>query len=126
MTHISVAPLTPQEEAELFKNIVISDIKGSISEEEKEVLYNNIPFWNYTLQTIRRDMELQLSCQKAKVKLQKHALLNASEQDSLSIKSFLDDQEKWRMGALKFLSNIEKKSLYVKLILTGKDLPISS
>lgn len=126
MTQISVAPLTPQEETELFKNIVISDIKSSISEEEKEILYNNIPLWNYTLQTIRRDMELQLSCQKAKVKLQKQALLNASEQDSLSIKSFLDDQEKWRMGALKFLSNIEKKSLYVKLILTGKDLPISS
>lgn len=120
MTQTNIISLNSEEQNQLFKNIVVSDIKGSVSEEHKEILFANIDLWNYTLQTIRRDMELQLSCQKAKVKLQKQALLIASDQDSLDIKSFLDDQEKWRMSALKFLSNIERKSLYVKLLISGK------
>lgn len=101
-----------------FKSIVINDIKGSISEDDKSILMNNLHLWNYNLQILRRDIELQLSCQKSKVKLQSNMLPTANELEIEQIKNFLDDQEKWRMSALKFLSNIERRSLYVKLLLS--------
>lgn len=107
----------PDQGMDAFKTIVISDIKGSISEDDKSILMNNLHLWNYNLQILRRDIELQLSCQKSKVKLQTNMLPTSTEIEAEEIKKFLDDQEKWRMSALKFLSNIERKSLYVKLLI---------
>jgi phenylalanine-4-hydroxylase len=101
-----------------FRNIVISDIKGQASEEDKTILNNNLQIWNYNLQALRRDMELQLSCQKAKTKMQIRNLNNSDSNQLEEINNFLMEQEKWRMSALKFLSNIEKKSLYVKIMIS--------
>ena len=101
-----------------FKHIVICDIIGPISDDDKSILMNNLHLWNFTLQTLRRDIELQLSCQKSKVKLQTRSMATATPLELEDIKTFLDEQEKWRMGALKFLSNIERKSLYVKLLMS--------
>lgn len=101
-----------------FRNIVISDIKGQASEQDKIILNNNLKIWNYNLQALRRDMELQLSCQKAKTKMQIRNLNNADLTELDEINTFLMEQEKWRMSALKFLSNIEKKSLYVKIMIS--------
>jgi beta-N-acetylglucosaminidase len=106
------------DEMNSFRNIVISDIKGQASEEDKTILNNNLQIWNYNLQALRRDMELQLSCQKAKTKMQIRNLNNSDSIQLDEINNFLMDQEKWRMSALKFLSNIEKKSLYVKIMIS--------
>ena len=105
------------DEMNSFRNIVISDIKGQASEEDKTILNNNLQIWNYNLQALRRDMELQLSCQKAKTKMQIRNLNNSDSNQLEEINNFLMEQEKWRMSALKFLSNIEKKSLYVKIMI---------
>jgi hypothetical protein len=106
------------DEMTSFKNIVISDIKGQASEEDKVILNNNLQIWNYNLQSLRRDMELQLSCQKAKTKMQIRSVDNSDIVQLEELNLFLIDQEKWRMSALKFLSNIEKKSLYVKIMIS--------
>lgn len=106
------------DEMNSFKNIVISDIKGQASEEDKAILNNNLQIWNYNLQALRRDMELQLSCQKAKTKMQIRSIDNTDFVQVEELNAFLIDQEKWRMSALKFLSNIEKKSLYVKMMIS--------
>jgi len=106
------------DEMNSFRNIVISDIKGQASEEAKTILNNNLQIWNYNLQALRRDIELQLSCQKAKTKMQIRNLNNADSTQLKEINNFLMEQDKWRMSALKFLSNIEKKSLYVKIMIS--------
>ena len=106
------------DEMNSFRNIVISDIKGQASEEAKTILNNNLQIWNYNLQALRRDMELQLSCQKAKTKMQIRSLDSSDINKVDDLNMFLMEQEKWRMSALKFLSNIEKKSLYVKIIIS--------
>jgi hypothetical protein len=106
------------DEMNSFKNIVISDIKGQASEEDKTILNNNLQIWNYNLQALRRDMELQLSCQKAKTKMQIRSVDSSDFIQLEELNTFLIDQEKWRMSALKFLSNIEKKSLYVKIMIS--------
>jgi hypothetical protein len=100
-----------------FKNIVIADIKFSITEDQKAILLNNLTLWNYNLQILRRDIELQLACQKAKTKMQKQALKTATALELDDINAFIAEQEKWRMSALKFLSNIERRSLYVKMLM---------
>ena len=63
-------------------------------------------------------MELQLSCQKAKTKMQIRSLDSSDLNKVDDLNTFLIEQEKWRMSALKFLSNIEKKSLYVKIMIS--------
>ena len=100
-------------EMDSFKNLVISDVKGQSSQEDKTILLNNLSLWNYNLQILRKDIELQLSCQKAKLKM----YIQTSEQNSLDSSNYIEEQTKWRMSALKFLSNIEKRSLYVKLLI---------
>jgi len=111
--------LTSNEHLDSFKQLVIADIKGTISEDEKIYLLNNLTLWNYTLQVLRRDMELQLSCQKSKIKMQTANFDEMSDDDKNQTKLFINDQHKWRMSALKFLSNIERKALYVKMLLTN-------
>jgi hypothetical protein len=106
-----------ENDLDSFKNLVIADVKSSVGEDQKSILLNNIALWNYTLQTLRRDIELQLSCQKAKTKMQKHALKDAAALELDDINNFIAEQEKWRMSALKFLSNIERRSLYVKMLM---------
>ncbi len=111
--------LTSDQDMDSFKQLVIADIKGSISEEEKIYLLNNLSLWNYNLQVLRRDMELQLSCQKSKIKMQTANFDEMSDEEKAQTKIFVNDQHKWRMSALKFLSNIERKALYVKMLLTN-------
>jgi hypothetical protein len=111
--------LTSDQDMDSFKQLVIADIKGSISEEEKIYLLNNLSLWNYNLQVLRRDMELQLSCQKSKIKMQTANFDEMSDEEKTQTKIFVNDQHKWRMSALKFLSNIERKALYVKMLLTN-------
>jgi hypothetical protein len=106
------------DEMNSFKNLVISDIKGQSSDEDKVILNNNLQIWNYNLQALRRDMELQLSCQKAKTKMHIRSVDDTDLDQLEELNTFLIDQEKWRMSALKFLSNIEKKSLYVKILIS--------
>jgi uncharacterized protein (UPF0216 family) len=114
------------EDMDTFKSLVIKDIKGILLEDEFNVLSSNLELWNYNLQVLRRDMELQLSCQKTKVKLQKANSHSMNEEELESLKTFVDEQDKWRMSALKFLSNIERRSLYVKLLISElKQSPLS-
>lgn len=111
--------LTSDQDLDSFKLIVIADIKGQITEDQKLQLLSNLSLWNYHLQVLRRDMELQLSCQKSKIKMQTSNSNSASEEELAQIKNFINEQHKWRMSALKFLSNIERRSLYVKMLLTN-------
>lgn len=117
--YIDDLDLTSDQDLDYFKKLVISDIKGNISEEEKAYLLSNLSLWNYNLQVLRRDIELQLSCQKSKVKMQTANYDQASFEEQIQMKNFINDQHKWRMSALKFLSNIERRALYVKMLLTN-------
>lgn len=111
--------LTSDQDLDEFKQIVIADIKGQINEDQKLHLLSNLSLWNYHLQVLRRDMELQLACQKSKIKMQIANSDNSSQEEAAQLKLFINDQHKWRMSALKFLTNIERRALYVKMLLTN-------
>ena len=52
-----------------LKDVVIRDIKNEASQQEKDMLEGNVDMWLYNLRVIRRDVEFQLSSNKAKNKI---------------------------------------------------------
>lgn len=103
-----------------MKDIVIKDIKNEASQHEKDMLEEDIDMWLYNLRVIRRDVEFQLSSNKAKNKLKALEMkeMGASTAD---IESFITKQSKWRINTIKFLTSIERKMLYVKMINNSLD-----
>lgn len=107
-----------------FKEIVINDIKNESTQEIIDYLHSSLKLWLFTLQNLRRDVELQISCQNAKFKMDL-ATINSEvdyemqepdkEYERLSkINDLKSKHYKWKMSVLKFLTNIENKTLYVK------------
>jgi hypothetical protein len=109
--------LISEEDFLLFKNIVISDVKSQSSQDVVDYLHDHLDLWNYSLQLLRKEIELQLSCQNAKVKMYKNNIKlknpDYTEEKTLDL---INKQHNWRMTAIKFLSNIERKTLYVKML----------
>lgn len=107
-----------------FKEIVINDIKNESNQEITDYLHSSLKLWLFTLQNLRRDVELQISCQNAKFKMDLAAINNTvdyemheadKEYERLSkINDLKSKHYKWKMSVLKFLTNIETKTLYVK------------
>jgi hypothetical protein len=110
------------QEMSKFQEVVASDIKSSeTSDEVKNYLHSHLELWHYSLQLVRREIELQLSCQKTKVEMHKNNLRkNNSQYSESQVLDYVNKQNNWRMTAVKFLSNIERRTLYVKLLLKNK------
>jgi hypothetical protein len=105
-----------------FQKVVALDIKSSeTSDEVRTYLHSHLELWHYSLQLLRREIELQLSCQKSKVEMHKNNLRkNSSQYSESQVLDYVNKQNNWRMTAVKFLSNIERRTLYVKLLLKNK------
>lgn len=107
-----------------FREIVINDIKNESSNEVSEYLHSSLKLWLFTLQNLRREVELQISCQNAKFKMDLASINSETdfelqqidkEYERLSkINDLKSKHYKWKMSVLKFLTNIENKTLYVK------------
>lgn len=98
-----------------FRDMIIRDIKNESTQEEKSILDNNIDTWLYNLRVIRRDVEFQLSSNKSKNKIK---ALEMKEEgfSNEEIQSFITKQNRWRINTIKFLTSIERKMLYVKML----------
>lgn len=105
-----------QDELQQFNALVLKDIKNEVTEEEANILLSNIELWMFQLRIIRRDVEFQLASQKSKDKI-KIIEINDSD-DKEELKEYIIRQNKWRMGAVRFLTAIEQRMLYVKMILS--------
>lgn len=109
------------QEIEQFQEIVLRDVKNqSSSTEDKSILVNNLDLWLYCLRTIRREIELQLANHKLNLKLNMKELqdngASKNEQDEL-----IFAEHRWKNNAMKFLTAIERKTLYVKLLLQEEE-----
>lgn len=105
------------EELQEFNALVLKDIKGEASDEDLSILTDNAHLWMFQLRIIRKDVEFQLASQKSKDKIK------VIEMDNIEDKSELNDyiirQNKWRMGAVRFLTAIEHRMLYVKMVISS-------
>jgi hypothetical protein len=108
-----------QENLLKFREVVVNDIKAPSTEELSNYLHENMDLWLYVLQTLRREVELQISCQTAKFKMDLSSIMDFESEDSrLKIADLKIKHHKWRMSVLKFLTNIETKTLYVKMLIS--------
>jgi len=110
-----------EKELDHFQEIVISDVKNNSSSEEKTILANNLELWLYCLQLTRREVELKLSRFKTalKAKIKEKNDQGASQEE---ITDFRIVEETWRNNAVRFLNAIEKKVLYVKLLIDEEEI----
>lgn len=99
-----------------FNDMVLKDIKNESTQEDKAILENNLELWLYQLRVVRKDVEFQLSSQKSKDKIRLIELSQSGTSEELD--EYKIKQSKWRMGAVRFLTAIEAKMLYVKLLLS--------
>ena len=88
----------------------------SFNDIEKGILMNNLDLWLYSLRTLRREIELQLAQHKTNLKI-KLRDLRSDKSSEQTIEDTLISEENWRNNAMKFLTSIERKSLYVKLLI---------
>jgi hypothetical protein len=124
-TNSSIADLSDDNISD-FEKIVIADLKGYSSNANhkkafvQKILYSNLDLWLYTLQTLRRSVEYQLSSNKIRIRSTVREMKkNGSSQDEID--EALTKEEVWRANSTKFLLSIEKKTLYVKLLLNEED-----
>ena len=114
-------PIEDLSESQLssFNELVLKDIKNESASEDKTILSNNLELWLFQLRVIRRDVEFQLSSQKSKDKIKFIELAELNDENEIN--EYKVKQNKWRMGAVRFLTAIEHKMLYVKLILSDSE-----
>lgn len=104
-----------------FQEIVLRDVKNKfLTSEERTILVNNLDLWLFCLRNLRKEIELQLTQSKVNVREE----VRQMQIDSFSsdeIESYIISQSKWRSNAIKFLTAIERKNLYVKLLVDEQD-----
>lgn len=109
-----IADLSSQELTQ-FEDYVTKDVKNSASADEVNILKSNLELWLYCLSSIRRSVEYHLASRSATKKSKLLDMVNNGT-DKESINSFRTSESEWRVNAIKFLSTIEKKTLYVKML----------
>jgi hypothetical protein len=103
-----------EEQLIRFKEIVISDVKGEADSELKVYLHNHIYIWLNALQNLRREVELQISCQTAKFKMD----VSSPDLSESEVNEIKTNHYRWKMSVLKYLKHIESKTLYVKMFIS--------
>jgi len=102
------------DEMQSFNSLVLKDIKGESTDDELQILTENVQLWMFQLRIIRKDVEFQLASQKSKDKIKAIEMINVEDKNELN--EYVVRQNKWRMGAVRFLTAIEHRMLYVKMI----------
>lgn len=113
------SPISDLTDSEIksFQEIVLRNVKNKDSStEEKTILLNNLDLWLFCLRNLRRELELQLTQFKQNLKTEIRAMKNdhSSHQE---IEDYIINENRWRNSAIKFMTAIERKTLYVKLLI---------
>jgi hypothetical protein len=105
------------EELQAFNLLVLKDVRGEASDDDLQILTENANLWIFQLRIIRKDVEFQLASQKSKDKIK---VIEMSDVESRSeLNDYIIRQNKWRMGAIRFLTAIEHRMLYVKMVISS-------
>lgn len=92
-----------------FEDIVAKDVRNEASNAEIEELKTDKKQWLAVLNSLKRDVELQINAQKVRVAQKK--LEKPTKDEWLA---FNAKEASWRLGALRFWVTVEDKMMYVK------------
>lgn len=109
------------EDIQSFQEIVVKDTKNiSCTSDEKSILHNNLDLWLFCLRNLRKENELKLAHRKVNLRSQVLELKSrgASQEE---IDQVIIDSDKARNATIKFTIAVERKMLYVKMILQQED-----
>lgn len=104
-----------------FQEIVLKDVKNKFcSSEEKTILSNNLDLWLFSLRNLRKEIELQLTQFKSNLKAEVREMRDNSASDA-QVEDHIITENQWRNQAIKFLTAVERKTLYVKLLVNEQE-----
>ena len=104
-----------------FQEIVLKDVKNKFcSSEEKTILSNNLDLWLFSLRNLRKEIELQLTQFKSNLKVEVREMRDNSASED-QIEDHIITENQWRNQAIKFLTAVERKTLYVKLLINEQE-----
>jgi len=109
------------QDIQSFQEIVVKDTKNiSCTSDEKSILHNNLDLWLFCLRNLRKENELKLAHRKVNLRSQISQMKqdDASEHD---IDQAIIDSSKARNSTIKFITAVERKMLYVKMILAQEE-----
>jgi hypothetical protein len=99
---------------EKFKELVASDVRGESSEEELETLKNDTRAWLTELNKLKRDVEVQLVAQKARMTHKQIEFLETGTK--LEWLKYREVEDKWKVGAVRFMVSVEDRMMFVKAL----------
>ena len=117
-----------EEDLDIFSGLVLRDVRSkspnsedqSLTESEKNLLYNNKDIWLYCLTVARKSVEFQLSQHRTTMRQKRSQADSLPDQARTDILDYIDQRERWRINAVKFLSLIERQQLYVKMLIESE------
>jgi len=92
-----------------FEELVAREVKKEASDAQIAILSEDYRRWLGELNKLKRDVEIQLAAQRARISGRKTE--NMPRQEWLQFKAA---EEQWKLGALRFMASIEEKMIYVK------------
>lgn len=93
-----------------FEDLVTKEVRGEINDGERAILKGDLAEWLIILNSLKRDVELQLTAQKARVNQKsKEQLLTKDEYNK-----FKSDEDQWRLKSIRFMISVENKIMQVK------------
>ena len=102
--------ITPEQ----FTEMVIKDVRKEADASVLEHLSSNYRLWLDELNVLLRDVEIQLSAQKARVSEKKGQ--PGFNRNSADWHSFKSEQDQWRIRTLRFKASIEARIRSVKTL----------
>lgn len=98
-----------------FELLVANDIKNLSSQNDLEFLKQNLDLWLYFLLSMKRTAEYNVSSRSSNRKITL-SRMRADHVPQSEIDNFISSEERWRVNTVKFLSVVERKILYVNLL----------
>lgn len=93
-----------------FEDLVTKEVRGEINDGERAILNGDLSEWLIILNSLKRDVELQLTAQKARMN-QKNKEKSLTKDEYNKLKS---EEDQWRLKSLRFMISVEKKIMQVK------------
>lgn len=99
---------------ESFEDLVEKDVRHGCSPPELQVLESNIREWIKKLNSLKRDVEVQLSAQKARNTQKQAEMLRDSESTKADWLDYKSKEDRWKVGAIRFMVSVEDRIAYAK------------
>lgn len=95
-----------------FEELVAKDVRGECTTSQLATLHADLRRWLQVLNSLLRDVELQLTAQRARMNKNQADYLEAG--DKIGWLRYKAEEEEWRIRSVRFMVSVEQKIMEVK------------